>query len=413
MHLPGLTAAILLAVISASVPAGCTEETNSLLACQQEGQPYFLADIAGSEGGLNNQRWVILMYLAVADRNNLTFWPGPLFMELFGECSESVGTIPFSRVYSVEALTQFCRERGIQVVLDVPAELKEQCCATHSAVTATEKGIKDIVGWVAKPQKAEEAVCLTFLQGFWQLPEAFPELAVAPYTDPLRKAQFFFYNPEWQVYRPALQPSGAVKRVVELVLQLLASQYPEHVPEKEPDKSYVSGRRQRIRGSSSGQDGEQHVRFAALHVRNEWDFEHLCNQNAGAGGIRCFYTDTEAEALLRTKYKLEPGSLLQVMGGTELYEIPSICSTYTCFKASDLWEAAWDELPRELSTDIFGPCLTRDLRAMVNYWVASNARSFYGHAMSSYSSELASDFLRQRKPAYFYNEKCKVDDECT
>lgn len=90
-------------------------------ACQKGGRPYLVAEV---NGGLNNQRWVMLAYLAAAKRYNLTFVVGTLNMELMNECQGRVGFKPFTLLYSLDALVDFGARHGMSVLAELSPEAK-------------------------------------------------------------------------------------------------------------------------------------------------------------------------------------------------------------------------------------------------------------------------------------------------
>lgn len=95
------------------------DEHNRL--CARAGRPLLLA---GASNGLNNQRWALLSQLATAKKFGWTFVAGQVNMELFDECKGATGFVPFSTVYSVDALQEWGAIHNVTIASDMTPELQ-------------------------------------------------------------------------------------------------------------------------------------------------------------------------------------------------------------------------------------------------------------------------------------------------
>lgn len=79
---------------------------------------------AGTNSGLNNQRWELITQLAMAKQLSWTFVAGQVNMELFKECGGATGFAPFSAVYSLDALVEWATMHNVTIASDLTPELQ-------------------------------------------------------------------------------------------------------------------------------------------------------------------------------------------------------------------------------------------------------------------------------------------------
>lgn len=105
---------------------------------------------------------------------------------------------------------------------------------------------------------------------------------------------------------------------------------------------------------------------------------------------------------------LHVGSLLHVCSGSPLESFPSLCSTYKCFSVGQAM--ARSAALRE-SMGLAGRCVTREISAAVEFWLATYADAFYGNVHSSFTVEQLATYRMLGKPAAYYNGVCSSPDD--
>ena len=114
--------------------------------------------------------------------------------------------------------------------------------------------------------------------------------------------------------------------------------------------------------------------------------------------MTCMKSD-EAIAAKLEQHDIAHGSLLHIASGVPICNLTTLCSKYKCFQSGPVLQElfAGGEAPPMFS-QLVGPssCLTREVRAAVEFWTATHADTFFGNFYSSFSVELAATRVYER-----------------
>lgn len=155
-----------------------------------------------------------------------------------------------------------------------------------------------------------------------------------------------------------------------------------------------------------------------MHARVEKDWTNLCKNDRGWYDRRCLLREDEIAASLK-KHGVKPGSVLHVASGAHVSELPTLCKEFKCFQTGPLLEALLanatesDDVRRAVAP-LLGEstCLTREVKAVVEFWTATHATTFFGNYFSSFSIELAAEMEHQGKEFVWLNDVCQEGAEC-
>lgn len=160
--------------------------------------------------------------------------------------------------------------------------------------------------------------------------------------------------------------------------------------------------------------------FTTVHVRLEGDWPGHCryiHAKHAQAPMRCLIGDDEIAAKLQ-RHNVMPGSLLHIASGVPIGKLTTLCSQYLCFQSGTLLKtliASMDVDEVLALQPLVGPskCLTREVKAVVDFWMATYAQAFFGNFISSFSIELAAEMRYLGKPYVFLNDPCQKGQECT
>lgn len=198
------------------------DEHNRL--CARAGRPLLLA---GASNGLNNQRWALLSQIATAKKFGWTFVAGQVNMELFNECEGATGFVPFSAVYSLDALQEWGTIHNVTIASDVTPELqvreavpqshgshnspKQAHCCHHMHEGWDNHDEQWVAALVNTSHNPDRAVCLDWVQSYYNVPKVFG-LSGGRGED---FSRLYYENKEtYLVLRGALRPSRPLMRLV-------------------------------------------------------------------------------------------------------------------------------------------------------------------------------------------------------
>lgn len=233
----------------------------------------------------------------------------------------------------------------------------------------------------------DNAVCLAWQMSFYVLNKLFGMQG----DQATHVSQLYYENKDLN-NRAALRPSRLLLRLVALVLKQTA-----HMCEDPRTSEHVP------------------CPFTTVHVRLEDDFIPLCQSHARMGRMRCLIGEDEIVAKLK-QHNIRPGSLLHIASGVPISKLTTLCSQYKCFQTAPLFEKLLSEQDApHVFEPLVGPskCLTREVKAVVEFWTATHAGMFFGNFYSSFSVELAAEMTHLAKPHVFLNEPCEEGMECT
>eukprot|EP00668_Euglena_longa_P015649 GGOE01019771.1.p1 GENE.GGOE01019771.1~~GGOE01019771.1.p1 ORF type:complete len:368 (+),score=87.64 GGOE01019771.1:98-1201(+) len=327
--------------------------------CSTSGPPFL---IARPGGGLNNQRWSLLMGLLYAQQRNLTYvLPSDVDLDTRNSSCPAARRKklqPFSAIYDVRQLARTAAAHGPALISDWSRSRQELCCAiAHRNEFVPPEGPRP-------PGHCIDAD-LTFVEIRRRVEVTLMFNNFAP--DPWRKRKgrlnthlFYVMNPQLEVYRKALAPAPAFAAAIEdVAAQLRAKVGPRP--------------------------------YAVVHARFEDDFRWMETME------RRFHMMTEAEVTRRLAARLPPRSPIQVCSGIPKAQLRDLCSHFECFQIFDV------RLPPAYFRDCPPEKRPRDLLALFDFFVALHGSAFYGNLASSFSAELYVEFVRRGKPAAFLN----------
>lgn len=158
--------------------------------------------------------------------------------------------------------------------------------------------------------------------------------------------------------------------------------------------------------------------FTSVHVRVEDDWASHCKHQVEMSPMRCMIGDDEIAAKLQAN-GVSPGSLLHVASGVPMSNLTTLCGQYKCFQSGpvldELFAGAHASDLHQALQALVGPskCLTREVKAAVEFWTATHGERFFGNFHSSFSVELAAELEHMGKPHVFMNDRCEDGQACT
>lgn len=123
---PALFAILACATACLALPYSFNKQHDHDTLCSRAGRPLLLAAVGN---GLSNQRWQLLSQLATARKLGWTFVAGQVLMEFYDECKDEVGFVPFSTVFSLDALLDWGTAHNVTIATDVTPELQVRLAA--------------------------------------------------------------------------------------------------------------------------------------------------------------------------------------------------------------------------------------------------------------------------------------------